>query len=924
MRKQKQYKKFFTVLLAACLILTLWLPATGAQSGDDPDLWKVVQPLQTIVSFMNTGAHPDDENSALLAYMSLGNGVRTSSVIANRGEGGQNEIGSELGNGLGIIRSRELEEASKVINVDLFILSQKLSDEIYDFGFSKSPEETLEKWGEELTYERFIRNIREQRPDILYPSFRDVPDQHGHHRAMSILTARAFHDAADPSVFPQHLAEGLDLWQPRKLYLPGTEDEETLRFNIGVVDPIYGKTYPQLGEDSRFLHKSQGMGRDLPIEDYFISLYLQESVVGSGNEDTIFDHLPYDFADYAEQVKSTQWQEHLIDLQNSLDQVVAAYPSEMDVLEETHHTLPKVRNLIQEIERDSGGLTPEEAIDLAYRLQVKEEQLQQVSLQSSGVEFTLQPGHGQLTRGASTEVTLNVTNNGSKTLSEVAFEMVVPDGWDVENVQPIGSVKPGETHSTTFTMSIRQSAEFFEPYEQPDVLANIRYKLMNVQLEQSISPEDSVAILPDFGLQISPEGAMLNTEKVEQEIPVDVTVTNYVDGSNKGQVQLSVPAGWHVQPEIADVSFSAQGESESVSFTVHPANDSEPGDYTLNVIAQNEQGEFSMQVQPIAYDHIGHSYWLKDGEFTVSAFPLTIVDGLKVGYVDSGFDQVGQALQQAGLDVEFIDEDLMESGDLSQFDTIVVGIRAYLSREDLLEQNERLNEYVRNGGHVVMQYHKPGDNWSQDLPPYPIQPGSPSIEWRVTDETSPVTMLDPEHPIFQGPNIITESDFDGWVQERGLYFPSNWDDAYTPLLSMSDPGEEPFEGGLLVAGYGEGTYIYTNLVWYRQIQNLVPGGYRMFVNLISYHGDISAANMKTRVERFEEEGEIKNEHAAHSLKVHLTAVSVYEGKELGDKVVKHMEGFRGLLEHQKENEWISEKAYDRLKMDTDYLIGKWQ
>src|SRR5699024_3183538 len=204
------------------------------------------------------------------------------------------------------------------------------------------------------------------------------------------------------------------------------------------------------------------------------------------------------------------------------------------------------------------------------------------------------------------------------------------------------------------------------------------------------------------------------------------------------------------------------------------------------------------------------------------------------GYVDSGFDQVPAHLREAGLDVTLVTEDDLATGDLSRFDTIVVGIRAYLSREDLLEHNDRLLEYVKEGGHVVMQYHKPEDNWSKERAPYPITPGQPSIEWRVTDETAPVTILKPEHPLFHAPNEITEKDFQGWVQERGLYFPSQWASAYTPLLSMADPGEEPFQGGLLVTDYGEGSYIYSSLVWYRQIQNQVPGGYRMFVNLISY------------------------------------------------------------------------------------------
>ena len=925
MSQQDLLKRFTSTLLAVCLVVTLCWPTVRAQhDSSDPELWKVVKPLDTIVSFMNTGAHPDDERSALLAYMSLGKGVRTSSVIANRGEGGQNEIGHELGNGLGIVRTRELEEASKVTNVDLFLLSRTLNDKIYDFGFSKSPEETLEKWGEEVTYERLIRIIREQRPDILFPSFRDVPSQHGHHRAISRLTVRAFRDAADPTVFPQHFEEGLEPWQPQKLYLPGTDDEESLRFNIGVVDPVYKKTYPQLGEDSRYLHKSQGMGRDLPVEDYFVSLYLQDSVVGFGHEETIFDNLPYDFVEYGEQIESEDWKEKLVELQSRLDEVIDAYPDKEDVLQKSQAALGDVRQLIAEADEDTDSLPQAQRVDLTSRLKVKEEQLQKVSVKSSGVEVALTATNGQLTRGTTADVTLTIQNRGSETLSNVQIEPIVPSGWDVSDPPSLSSISPGETATAPMTVTVDPESEYFHPYQPPVVQANVRYTLKGAPIEQNIHPDDTIAVLPDFGLNITPEGAVFSTEKKGQKIAVDVHVTNYVDGPNEGRVELDVPDGWEVQPQSAQVSFAAQGESEKRSFVVYPTDDSSAGHYTLKAVVHHADGEFSTQVQPIDYDHIGSSYWLKDSEFNVAAFPLQTKDRLKVGYVDSGFDQVGQALRQAGVDVEFLDRDDLTSGDLSQYDTIVVGIRAYLSREDLLEHNDRLLEYVRYGGNVVMQYHTPASNWSQDLPPYPIQLGTPSISWRVTDETAPVTILEPEHPLFQGPNTITADDFNGWVQERGLYFPSSWDDAYTPLLSMSDPGEEPMDGGLLVADYGAGSYIFSSLVWYRQIQSLVPGGYRMFVNLISYSRDLSSADMQEVVQRLNEAGELDRDRAVRSLKIHLTAVERFEQRDAAEKVVTHMNRFKQLLDHQFENAWMTEKAYHILTKNADRVLEQWQ
>ena len=235
------------------------------------------------------------------------------------------------------------------------------------------------------------------------------------------------------------------------------------------------------------------------------------------------------------------------------------------------------------------------------------------------------------------------------------------------------------------------------------------------------------------------------------------------------------------------------------------------------------------------YDHINDIYFLYSSAINGVAFELLKPDNLKVGYIESGFDTIADDLINAGFDLTKLTENDLASGDLSVYDTIVTGIRANLSRADLVQNNARLHEYVENGGHLVVQYHKPGDNWNiQTSAPYPLEIGNPSIRWRVTDENAEVTMTQPEHKLFNYPNNITTGDWDNWVQERGLYFPMNWDERYETFVSMADPDEDPFEGGILMAEHGEGTYLYTNLVFYRQIDNQVPGGYRIFTNLISY------------------------------------------------------------------------------------------
>ncbi len=831
-------KAMLALLLAVVLSFSLGFPPLGAEAGEkeDPALWQAVRPLSTIVSFMNTGAHPDDERSALLAWLSLGQGVRTSSVIANRGEGGQNEIGDELGNGLGIIRSRELQEASRVTDVDLFLLSRKLDDPIYDFGFSKSPEETLEKWGEEVVYERLIRLIRQERPDILMPSFRDVPSQHGHHRAVAQLTLRAFADAADPKVFPQHLREGLSPWQVKKLYLPGEEGKETLRFNIGMVDPVYGKTYPQLGEESRKLHKSQGMGRDLPVEDYFVSLELVKSSVGDiKREKSLFDGLPVTLADWAADLPQSGLKKRLVRLQSRLDGVIGAYPDRREVTKRVQQALMETRQVIRLAEKS--GLPDSEKEDLLFRLRVKERQLLEASVVASRVDVAVKASPSVLTRGSTGNVVVTVDNGGEDALTHLKVDLKVPEDWRVKRGSLPRTIQPGESRNIAFEVKVPEDASFFDPYAPPVVRAEVSYKLRGETVTRTAVPQptrQTVAVLPDWGMRLMPEAMVLNTKKPGERLSVTMEVTNYRNGPSSGKIRPRLPEGWRAEPASEQLAFSTQGETKRVTFTLEPSSAVQPGAYTIPVEAVVDGRSQSLQVQPIHYDHIGTSYWLRPAELRVQAFPLELVPGLKVGYVDSGFDQVGDALRQVGVDVTFLEEEDLASGDLGQYDAIVVGIRAYLSRPDLLEHNDRLLEYVKGGGHVVMQYHKPEDNWSPDRAPYPLQPGSPSIEWRVTDENAPVTFLKPDHPLLKAPNAITTEDFDGWVQERGLYFPSEWDSAYEPLLSMADPGEEPFEGGLLVADYGEGSYIYTSLVWYRQIQSQVPGGYRMFVNLISY------------------------------------------------------------------------------------------
>ncbi|WP_096437141.1 PIG-L family deacetylase [Alteribacter populi] len=833
-------KPVIGLFLAMLLLLAIVIPQAPQTSADDPDedLWKVLTQLNTTTSFMNTGAHPDDERSHLLAYLSLKEGVRTGSMIANRGEGGQNEIGQELGNGLGIIRSEELIEASAVTNVDLMMLSQDLDDPIYDFGFSKTTEETLDEWGEELTYERLIRAIREYRPEIVFPSFLDVDTQHGHHRAITVLSLKAFDDAADPSVFPEHQDEGLEPWQIKKMYLPAEDvNDPTLSIEVGnEVDPVYGMTYAQLGEESRYLHKSQGMGRDLAVEPLYVHLDLVKSVNEiPDQEESIYEGLDVTFKDTAENLegKNNQIRGALLHVHRALEEVIEQYPDRGQTLLSAHEALSEVEKTKDRVK--DRNIDQELKDELLFKLTIKEDQLAEVSRVASSLEVEVDVENPTLTKGGTTTAVVRAENKSDQTLNDVDVDLNVPADWEVESTSEKVSLEPGEGIESNFEVQVPEGADFFHPYHPSVLTANVSYDVNSQGAAFVAEPEDTVAVLPDVAAQLTPDQVSINQLDVPENIDVEMTLTNYVDGATEVTPSLDVPDGWAVSASEETVQFSEQLETQTVSFTLTPP---EQGlDKNFEVVGQLDVNErtFETTVQTIDYDHIDKSYYVYDAVASGIAFDLALPEDLKVGYIESGFDRIPEYLHNIGMDITSLSDEEIAEGDLSEYDSIALGIRAFRGREGLAEQNDRLLEYVENGGHLVVQYHTPNDSWDgQTAAPYPIEIGVPSIRWRVTDKNADVNLFDPEHELFNYPNAIEDSDWDGWVQERALYFPMGWDDRYETFISMADPGEEPYTSGILMAEYGEGTYMHTNLVWYRQIQGQVPGGYRIFTNLLSY------------------------------------------------------------------------------------------
>ncbi|WP_026089138.1 MULTISPECIES: PIG-L family deacetylase [Bacillus] len=831
-------RRLLRIILSLFLVVSFFPFAKGTASTNKPnvELWNAVKPLGTTVTFLNSGAHPDDERSDFLAYLSRGLGVKTSSLIANRGEGGQNEIGDELDNALGIIRSREMIEAAKITGVKAYHLSKTTSDPIYDFGFSKTPEETLGKWGEELTYERLIRFIRTYQPDIVMPSFQNDDTQHGHHRTMTILSERAFKDAANPTIFPQHLKQGLSVWQVKKLYLPvSSADKATTSIEIGAYDPVYGMTYPQLGEQSRYMHKSQGMGSDIPAGPRQVHLDLKQSAVNTKDKKDLFAGIPYNFTDWANQlpVSQSQLRSELKKLQVKMDSVIKAYPNSQRVFTSSQTALTHVRTVTKQVKK--AKLSNEVKNELLHKLSLKEEQLQNASFVSSNLDVQAKSSSNILTKGQKTNVTITLKNNGTHTLKNVSVKLDMEKGWKAKTKTKSVYLAPKKSTIITYQVDVPKEANDYHAYNKSAISANISFEYGHTKTTFKEELNGTIAVLPDVGLTLSPEDLAVNTANVPKEIPITVTAKNYREGKTTANIAIKIPPNWKVTPTKSTVSFSGKNEEKQVKFILTPPPTVKNDEYEIKAFATVNGKTFQSTIQEISYDHIGTFYYQYPANINAVAFELLKPDSLKVGYIESGFDKVADYLSNAGLNITKLTPVDLATGDLNQYNTIVVGIRAYLSREDLQLNNARLLKYVENGGYLVVQYHKPGDGWdAQKTAPYPLTIGNPSIRWRVTDENATVNLLKPDSPLFNYPNKITKDDWSHWVQERGLYFPMKWDSRYETFITMADPNEAPFDGGILMANYGKGSYLYTNLVLYRQIQNQVPGGYRILTNLISY------------------------------------------------------------------------------------------
>lgn len=778
-------------------------------------------------------AHPDDEDTELLTLLSRGHGVDVAYLSLTRGEGGQNLIGPELGELLGVIRSGELVAARSVDG------GRQFFTRAFDFGFSRSLEEAQRFWPRDSILADVLRVIRRFRPQVLVSVWTGTPrDGHGQHQYAGWIAREAFELLRDSA------------WGPRKLYRTTRFDTAGTSLSIpsGTVDPIEGRSYLQLAMASRSLHRSQDMGQLQRLGPSAARLGL---IAVKGEQppgtDALFSGVDTSLAP-------------------SLRRYAALIDSARSMLapRRVGSVLPVLLRALQELRRNA---------DSAFRA-AKEPLLTEAVLAAASIIVDATADDGRVAAGETVRTGVRVWNAGSARVRLLRSSIAAPPGWGVARTGSGESPDGGPAFFTAgnvpvveFAVTAPADAEPSTPYFLRRPLAGALYDWSSVAeslwgepfdpplLQAAVDLEvDGVPltvrrevvhrfndqaqgeirrplmVVPRVGVSVTPElivwparGALARTVTVE--------LAHGERGRSEGTVRLDLPPGW---PPVTPTPFVLEGEDtrRSVSFEVRVPGRLAPGSYSIGVVAVTGADTSRQAVRVADYPHIRPVAVAQQAAVRLEVVDLALPSTRHIGYVRGASDAVPEALTAVGLPVRLLGAADLERGDLSALDVIVIGSRAYETEPALVAANGRLLDWVRAGGRLVVQYQQ-YQFVRGNFAPLPLRIAQPHD--RVTDETAPVVLLEPDHRMFTMPNRLTPADWAGWVQERGLYFAREWDPGYRALLETGDNGAR-LRGGLLVASVGRGTYVYTGLAFFRQLPAGVPGAFRLFMNMLEGEG----------------------------------------------------------------------------------------
>jgi LmbE family N-acetylglucosaminyl deacetylase len=815
-------------LLIAILLFTLTLPAQEPVVNTSTEIYQQLKKLNVLGSVLYIAAHPDDENNTLLPYLAKEKMYRTAYLSLTRGDGGQNLIGSEQGIDLGLIRTQELLAARRVDGAEQYFTRA------YEFGFSKSAEEALRIWDKEKILADIVYIIRKYQPDVIIKRF--PPDQragHGHHAASAILADEAFAAAADPTRFPEQLKNGMKPWQAKRLLwntfnfgVNNTTASNQMTIDVGIYNPLLGKSYGEIGGEARTMHKSQGEGRPRrrgEIIEYFAT------TAGDPAKNDLMENIVTDWS-RLEGGSSVQKMINAIITgfqfehpEQSVPALVQAYKQIQQLpasawrnkkLEETQQVIEACTALFAEATTNQENVVQGDTVRATFFFNKRTAVNAVVKrIQFDSFDTTLTNSLG-INKNFLINKPFPVEVNKPLTQPYWLVNEQLPGSFDVTDPSQVGNAENEAAYVALYLVNI-EGVDF--TIERP-----LKYKVVDPVKGELYQP---VAVLPQAVAMVDVNERMIINN---QPFKGTISFTSYVPGITlRIKDYLQVPKGVRVEFDADTLYFSEANQTKIVGYKVSGMSTG-----TLAFGATNDKdGPATKTLHQIRYDHIPTITYFTNA--TVRTHPVNLkVVGKNIGYITGAGDKVPEALLQMGYHVTLIDEAGINEENLKQFDAIVVGIRAHNIYEYLSNKNEMFNRYVQNGGNLVVQYIKSNTVGLKrvKIGPYPFTISAGS---RVTEEDAKVTLLKPQHPVFNYPNKINDSDFEGWVQERSTYQVEQADEHFEKLIQMNDTNNPPTDGSLVIAKYGKGNIAYVSLVLFRQLPAAVPGAYRLMANLIA-------------------------------------------------------------------------------------------
>ena len=783
--------------------LLLAIPLFGYISQyaqNSADIIQGLKKLNTVGSVLYVAAHPDDENTRLLGYLANEKKLRTGYLSLTRGDGGQNLIGKEQGELLGLIRTQELLAARRTDGAEQFFTRAN------DFGYSKNPEETFSIWNKDSILADVVLTIRRFKPDVIICRFPTTGEGgHGHHTASAMLAVEAFDAAADPKRFPEQL-KSVQVWQAKRIFwntfnfgTTNTTAPNQLKIDVGVFNPLLGKSYGEIAAESRSCHKSQGFGsakqRGSNIE-YF------KLLKGDSVSSDLFEGINTNWAKFKGQDK----------IQKLIDDCIKKYNPQTP--ENSVADIIAIYKQIQALDESNANLK--------YWKQQKLKEAETVNRNKSDVKLN---SISYLSSDTTTALVLKVNElytfkRKEKLSNSLSFSNPY---WlnqkhdiglyTVTNSDLIGKPENESTTKVVFNISI---LDLNLKIERPLV-----YKFTDPVKGEIYRPFE---ILPPATVNI-PEKVFVFTDAT----PKTISVTVKANAANtNGTLQLQGSVGWNIYIKNSEFKLANKGDEAILEATIVADKNAKDGKIEASVLINNVS--YNKSIKRIEYDHIPYQFILSDSEAGLVNIDLKKT-GTSIGYIPGAGDDVPACLKQIGYNVTVLTDELLSNGNLSQFNAIVSGVRAYNTNDRLQVHYTKLMEYVKNGGNLIVQYNTNNriGPVKANIGPYPFTISRD----RVTNEKAEVKFSNEKHSVLNFPNQITQKDFDGWIQERGIYFATEIDKQYETIFSMKDPNEKASDGSLIIGKYGKGNFVYTGLVFFRELPAGIPGAYRLFVNLLS-------------------------------------------------------------------------------------------